>query len=58
MQQLEYRIKELQQALYECEADALQRDYDEFKAPDIDDDDVISAAEFSSCASLYSLPRL
>lgn len=53
VQQLEYRVKELQQALYESEAEALQRDYDEFKAPDLDNDDVISKAEFSSYIKNY-----
>jgi hypothetical protein len=31
VQQYEYQIHELQQALYESESEALQRDYDEFK---------------------------
>ncbi|KAJ8599489.1 hypothetical protein CTAYLR_010433 [Chrysophaeum taylorii] len=53
VQQLEYQIRDLQQALYESEAEALQRDYDEFKAPDLDDDDVISAAEFKSYIKNY-----
>lgn len=51
--QLDRQVKELQRALYECEAEALQRDYDEFKAPDVDDDDVISEAEFAAYINNY-----
>jgi len=43
---LQYQVGELRQALYESEAEALQRDYDEFKAPDADDHDAIVAEEF------------
>ena len=48
-----HKAKELQRALYESEADALQRDYDEFKAPDVDNDDVISVSEFGSYIKNY-----
>jgi hypothetical protein len=41
----EYRNQELKQALYESEQDTLKRDYEEFKQPDANGDDVISRAE-------------
>merc|ERR1719162_2643777 len=37
----------------ETEAEALQRDYDEFKQPDVDNDDRISRAEFNSYVKDY-----
>ena len=49
VQQYEYQIHELQQALYESESESLQRDYDEFKAPDQNGDDVITRSEFGTC---------
>jgi len=48
-----YQIKELQRALYDSEAEALQRDYEEFKAPDVDGDDKISIYEFGSYIQNY-----
>lgn len=53
VQQYEYQIHELQQALYESESEALQRDYDEFKAPDLNNDDVISRSEFGTYIRNY-----
>mmetsp|Transcript_9011 Transcript_9011/g.13866 ORF Transcript_9011/g.13866 Transcript_9011/m.13866 type:complete len:228 (+) Transcript_9011:41-724(+) len=53
MHTLEYQVRELQQALYESEAESLQRDYDEFKAPDLNDDDFISAEEFAAYITNY-----
>ena len=50
---LQYQVKELQQALYESEAEALQRDYEEFKAPDVDGDDKISIYEFGAYIKNY-----
>jgi len=41
----EYRNQELKEALYESEQEALKRDYEEFKQPDANGDDVISRAE-------------
>jgi len=41
----EYRNQELKQALYESEQESLKRDYEEFKQPDANGDDVISRAE-------------
>jgi predicted RNase H-like nuclease (RuvC/YqgF family) len=43
----EYRNQELKQALYESEQESLKRDYEEFKQPDANGDDVISRAEVS-----------
>ena len=42
-----YQNQELKQALYESEQEALQRDYEEFKQPDANGDDVISRNEVS-----------
>ena len=53
IQTLEMRIHELRQALYESEAEKLQRDYDEFRAPDMNNDDVISADEFVNYITQY-----
>ena len=41
----EYRNQELKQALIESEQESLKRDYEEFKQPDANGDDVISRAE-------------
>lgn len=50
-QELQSAVQQLQQALMQVEEkhelEALQRDYDEFKQPDIDGDDRISRAEFN-----------
>ena len=50
-QQLQQQVEELKELLSTTEAahelEALQRDYDEFKQPDIDGDDRISKAEFN-----------
>ena len=45
--------KSLQQAESEREMDAMQRDYDEFKQPDVDGDDRISRAEFGMYIKNY-----
>ena len=50
-------IEQLKDALKQTEAkhelEALQRDYDEFKQPDIDGDDKISRAEFNMYVKNY-----
>uniref|UniRef100_A0A7S1YLG9 EF-hand domain-containing protein n=1 Tax=Grammatophora oceanica TaxID=210454 RepID=A0A7S1YLG9_9STRA len=55
--QLQYQNQQLQVALKEteqkAEIEALQRDYDEFKQPDIDGDDRISRAEFNMYVKNY-----
>jgi len=43
----------LQKAESERETDAMQRDYDEFKQPDVDGDDRISRAEFAMYVKNY-----
>ena len=53
VQQYEYQIHELQRALYDSEAEGLQRDYEEFKAPDQNGDDVISRQEFHTYIRNY-----
>mmetsp|Transcript_20183 Transcript_20183/g.64998 ORF Transcript_20183/g.64998 Transcript_20183/m.64998 type:complete len:218 (+) Transcript_20183:369-1022(+) len=53
LRSLEFEVDELRNALYRSEAEALQRDWDEFKAPDLDDDDFISAEEFFSYIDQY-----
>jgi hypothetical protein len=54
---LKTMVERLQDALRQTEAkhelEALQRDYDEFKQPDIDGDDKISRAEFSMYVKNY-----
>lgn len=56
-QQLQQQIEELKELLSTTEAahelEALQRDYDEFKQPDIDGDDRISKAEFNMYVKNY-----
>ena len=56
-QQLQPQIEELKELLSTTEAahelEALQRDYDEFKQPDIDGDDRISKAEFNMYVKNY-----
>lgn len=56
-QELQYMVEQLQETLRQTEAkselDALQRDYDEFKQPDIDGDDRISRAEFNMYVNNY-----
>jgi hypothetical protein len=56
-QELVFVIEQLQQSLKQTEAkhelEALQRDYDEFKMPDIDGDDRISRAEFNMYVKNY-----
>lgn len=49
----EYRNQELKQALYESEQESLKRDYEEFKQPDANGDDVISRAEFATYINNY-----
>lgn len=56
-QQLQEHVERLQEALQQTEAkhemEAIQRDYDEFKQPDIDGDDRISRAEFNMYVKNY-----
>jgi len=56
-QELALLIEQLQELLKETEAkhelEALQRDYDEFKQPDVDGDDRISRAEFNMYVKNY-----
>lgn len=56
-QELQLFVEQLQDALKQTEAkhelEALQRDYDEFKQPDIDGDDRISRAEFNMYVKNY-----
>lgn len=56
-QELKYLVADLKEALRQTEAkaelEALQRDYDEFKQPDIDGDDRISRAEFNMYVKNY-----
>lgn len=56
-QELQYMVEQLQEALRQTEAkhelEALQRDYEEFKQPDIDGDDKISRAEFNMYVKNY-----
>jgi Ca2+-binding EF-hand superfamily protein len=55
--ELQYMIEQLKDTLRNTEAkhelEALQRDYDEFKQPDIDGDDKISRAEFNMYVKNY-----
>lgn len=55
--ELQYSVANLKETLRqvqeEVELDRLQRDYDEFKQPDIDGDDRISRAEFNSYVNTY-----
>lgn len=55
--ELTYYIEQLQTALKDTEQkhelEALQRDYEEFKQPDIDGDDRISRAEFNMYVKNY-----
>eukprot|EP00560_Eucampia_antarctica_P005411 CAMPEP_0197836550 /NCGR_PEP_ID=MMETSP1437-20131217/29354_1 /TAXON_ID=49252 ORGANISM="Eucampia antarctica, Strain CCMP1452" /NCGR_SAMPLE_ID=MMETSP1437 /ASSEMBLY_ACC=CAM_ASM_001096 /LENGTH=213 /DNA_ID=CAMNT_0043442819 /DNA_START=68 /DNA_END=709 /DNA_ORIENTATION=- len=55
--ELSYAAEQIQHALSQMETDremeAVQRDYDEFKSPDIDGDDRISRAEFSMYVKNY-----
>lgn len=48
--QLETSLKQVKE---QAELDALQRDYDEFKQPDVDGDDRISRAEFNMYVKNY-----
>lgn len=54
---LTMQVEELKQLVTDTEAkaemEALQRDYDEFKQPDIDGDDRISRAEFNMYVKNY-----
>lgn len=50
VEQLKDRLKQTEQ---QHELEALQRDYDEFKQPDIDGDDRISRAEFNMYVKNY-----
>ena len=56
-QELQLIVKELQDSLKELqekhELEAIQRDYEEFKQPDIDGDDRISRAEFNMYVNNY-----
>lgn len=55
--ELQRLVEQLKDALRQTEAkhelEALQRDYDEFKQPDIDGDDRISRAEFNMYVKNY-----
>jgi len=55
--ELAYVVEQYQAALKKAEADreteAIQRDYDEFKQPDLDGDDRISRAEFNMYVKNY-----
>jgi hypothetical protein len=55
--ELQYLVEQLKETLKKTEAkhelEALQRDYDEFKQPDIDGDDKISRAEFNMYVKNY-----
>jgi hypothetical protein len=55
--QLSYMVEKLEAALKDTkekgEMEAIQRDYDEFKQPDIDGDDRISRAEFNMYVKNY-----
>lgn len=55
--QLTYTVEQLETALKDtkdkAELEAIQRDYDEFKQPDIDGDDRISRAEFNMYVKNY-----
>lgn len=55
--ELAYAVEQLQQALQkveqEREMEKIQRDYDEFKQPDVDGDDRISRAEFNMYVKNY-----
>jgi len=55
--ELQYMVQQLQEALKDTESkhelEAIQRDYDEFKMPDIDGDDRISRAEFNMYVKNY-----
>jgi hypothetical protein len=53
VEQLNTKNQELQTALYESESEALQRDYEEFKAPDLNNDEVISRGEFNTYIRNY-----
>ena len=56
-QELQHAVQSLQSTLKELEEkhelEAIQRDYDEFKQPDIDGDDRISRAEFNMYVKNY-----
>ena len=55
--ELVYAVEQLQETLRQveqnAEMEAIQRDYDEFKQPDIDGDDRISRAEFNMYVKNY-----
>jgi hypothetical protein len=55
--ELQYLVEQLKETLKKTEAkhelEAIQRDYDEFKQPDIDGDDKISRAEFNMYVKNY-----
>jgi len=55
--ELQYVVAQLQETLKqvkeEIELEKIQRDYDEFKQPDLDGDDRISRAEFSMYVNTY-----
>lgn len=58
--QFQHEIKKLYKIVEELEQDAVKRDYEEFKAPDADNDDMISQAEFNTYVEKYlkSFPEL
>ncbi len=58
--QYEQELKKLYKIVEELEQDALKRDYEEFKAPDADHDDLISRSEFNTYVEKYlkSFPEL
>eukprot|EP00615_Pteridomonas_danica_P007219 CAMPEP_0114332596 /NCGR_PEP_ID=MMETSP0101-20121206/3190_1 /TAXON_ID=38822 ORGANISM="Pteridomonas danica, Strain PT" /NCGR_SAMPLE_ID=MMETSP0101 /ASSEMBLY_ACC=CAM_ASM_000211 /LENGTH=207 /DNA_ID=CAMNT_0001463327 /DNA_START=29 /DNA_END=652 /DNA_ORIENTATION=+ len=49
----EFQVAELKKALFQCEQDSLKRDYEEFKQPDVNGDDVISRLEFGNYIRNY-----
>jgi hypothetical protein len=55
--ELQFMVEQLKEALHQTEAkhelEGLQRDYDEFKMPDVDGDDRISRAEFNMYVKNY-----
>lgn len=58
--QWQQEYKKLYKAYDELEKESIERDYEEFKAPDTDNDDMISRAEFNTYVRKYlsSFPEL
>jgi len=59
-QQWSQQYQKLYKVYEELEKDSLERDYDEFKAPDANNDDMISRTEFNTYVKKYlsSFPEL